>query len=475
MNKENTNLLNEKIEGKIENKYKAYYFEVGVEDNEGLDRQVPYFEIPYETMDENVGMCQTFSEAFDYVDNYIKNGVTTTYGIIVEVDVDEKTYNSIYDGWSDSYNYYNMKEGKLRYSAYKDKTGRYVVAFDDTNDIKLGEGKQRKTLGEHIVVEDKECLKEETLTWEDIMTNAEGTTFGQQSLKVKDTAMDNIEQLLVKAGIDIDNVENVEDEIEKYCKDNNIKFDTHGNIITECDKVTEDVVSFDEAFYEKICRAYIDTMNLEWVTTNPENYDSVVHGYFANDDVAEKWEYGAKVTPENFKDAAYDGYTQEEAEELDVDWYEYDTWLDFYEDIVKSNIDYDIDDIGVYDFNDNWDFYISEEDLTKLGLWNGNIKSEFLDESKKVTENISFDNIMDYRELIDSDNGDLVDTFFFDHKLTEEEDKAIIEAINKAKSEVEDYDNYTVMEYINKIVPIKQSLSTIYSELGSSTKKQIKY
>ena len=103
------------------------------------------------------------------------------------------------------------------------------------------------------------------------------------------------------------------------------------------------------------------------------------------------------------------------------------------------------------------------------------MKSEFLDESKKVTESISFDNIMDYRELIDGDTGDLVDTFFFDHKITEEEDKAIADAINKAKSEVEDYDNYTVMEYINKIVPIKQSLSAIYSELGPSTKKQIKY
>lgn len=227
------------------------------------------------------------------------------------------------------------------------------------------------------------------------------------------------------------------------------------------------VEDLDEAFYEKICRAYIDTMNLEWVTANPENNDSVVHGYFLDDDQAD--EFKGKVTPENFKDIIAGEGTAKTIE--DNDYYEYETWEDFYEEYVKDGIAYDINDIGVYDFNDNWDFYISEEDLTKLGLWGDNQ----LDESKKVTENISFDNIVDYRELIDVDNGDLVDTFFFDHKLTEEEDKAIIEAVDKAKSEVEDYDNYTVMEYINKVVPIKQSLSAIYADLGPSSKKQIKY
>ena len=253
-------------------------------------------------------------------------------------------------------------------------------------------------------------------------------------------------------------------------------FDITAHRATESKKITEDnEEDLDEAFYEKICRAYIDTVNLEWVTTNPENNDSVVHGYFADDSEAEKWGYGEGVSSDNFKEVAYDGYSDEEIENGNVEWYEYETWEDFYNDYVKENIEYDINDIGVYDFNDNWDFYISEEDLTKLGLWNEDIKSEFLDESKKVTENISFDNIMDYRELIDGDNGDLVDTFFFDHKLTEEEDIAIIEAINKAKSDVEDYDNYTVMEYINKVVPIKQSLSAIYADLGPSSKKQIKY
>lgn len=147
----------------------------------------------------------------------------------------------------------------------------------------------------------------------------------------------------------------------------------------------EDDNDNDEAFYEKICKAYINTMNLEWVTTNPENNDSVVHGYFANDSVAEKWGYGAKVTPENFKDAVYDGYTQEEVEDQNIDCYEYDTWEDFYEEYVKDNIAYDIKDIGLYGLNDEWDFYISEEDLEKLDLIEDeDVKSEFIGENKKI-------------------------------------------------------------------------------------------
>ena len=162
-------------------------------------------------------------------------------------------------------------------------------------------------------------------------------------------------------------------------------FDITAHRPTESKKVTEDVEEdLDEEFYEKICRAYIDTLNLEWVTTNPENYDSVVHGYFASDDVAEKYDYGAKVTPENFKEVVYEDTDQESP--IDTDYSEYETWEDFYEEYVRDEIAYDINDIGVYGLDDRWDFYISEEDLTKLGLWNEDMKSEFLDESKKVTE-----------------------------------------------------------------------------------------
>ena len=333
----------------------------------------------------------------------------------------------------------------------------------------MSENQSRRVLGEHKVVESIQSIADWVTKAKKVMSDIKSNKVDYNFYEITSDLEEDI------ARIDSD--------IEKEVLTGLLHSlnNAYSKIADKDDKedIREDkeilVEDLDEAFYEKICRAYIDTMNLEWVTTNPENNDSVVHGYFADDSEAEKWGYGEGVSSDNFKEVAYDGYSDEEIENGNVEWYEYETWEDFYNDYVKENIEYDINDIGVYDFNDNWDFYISEEDLTKLGLWNEDIKSEFLDESKKVTENISFDNIMDYRELIDGDNGDLVDTFFFDHKLTEEEDIAIIEAINKAKSDVEDYDNYTVMEYINKVVPIKQSLSAIYADLGPSSKKQIKY
>lgn len=475
---------------------------------------------------------------------------------------------------------------------------------DAENKEMLNKKENRRVLGEHVIIENKECLKEETLTWEDIMDNAEGTTFGQQALKVKDQARAEVEELMRKDGIDVDNLENVEDEIEKYvvdhnikfadngcilkeaygpnvnyknikvgdnvlkylrgnavngtitkidtigaggmssdyaiiefedgstskvatqdihpekydgkyrdysiyllnesvvsdytlseikvesvedeiekyCKDNNIKFDTHGNLLdkkTEAkylpldkkifnrtdiqnyinknnlkvkneydkdyktnsaiatgyikvyctpeqqadlkslinksktsNKVTEDIsTDLGEDFYEKICRAYVDTANLEWVTTSPENNNSVVHGYFADDSTSAKWDYGAKVTPENFKDVAYEGHTDEEIENGDVEWYDYDTWEDFYEDYVKDEIIYDMEDMGVYSDGtsdymagvNHWDFYISEEDLTKLGLWNEEMRKDYIGESKKQESAVSDYTLSEIKKILDSE------------------------------------------------------------------------
>ena len=399
----------------------------------------------------------------------------------------------------------------------------------------MSENQSRRVLGEHKVVESIQSIADWVTKAKKVMSDIKSNKVDYNFYEITS----DLEEDIARTDSDIE-----KDVLTGLLHSLN---NAYSKIADKDDKedIREDkeilVEDLDEAFYEKICRAYIDTVNLEWVTTNPENYDSIVHGYFAGDDVAEKYDYGAKVTPDNFKEVVYEDTDQESP--VDTDYYEYETWEDFYEGYVKDEIAYDMNDIGIYDsVNDTWDFYISEEDLTKLGLWNEDMKSEFIGESKKVVEDygknvfnkvlsiednsgdtimqfkvsndgslygfdhcevadeeddlvriqqvetfgynldeskkvesLSFDNIMDYRELIDGDNGDLVDTFFFDHKLTEEEDIAIIEAINKAKSDVEDYDNYTVMEYINKVVPIKQSLSAIYADLGPSSKKQIKY
>lgn len=220
--------------------------------------------------------------------------------------------------------------------------------------------------------------------------------------------------------------------------------------VTENRKVTEDVdVDLGEDFYEKICRAYIDTANLEWVTTNPENNNSVVHGYFTDDNQAN--EYKDKVTPDNFKDIIAGDGTAETIE--GNDYYEYDTWEDFYEEYVKDEIAYDINDIGVYSDGstdgDNWDFYISEEDLTKLGLWNEDMKSEFLGENKKVTEDYN-GNALDRTIVIENIYGNTLMSFKVspDGKLYEMENCEIADEENAyiRIQQEEDWGEHTDLE-----------------------------
>lgn len=201
-------------------------------------------------------------------------------------------------------------------------------------------------------------------------------------------------------------------------------------IETESVKVEEDDTELDEAFYEKICRAYINSMNLEWVVVNPEN-DSVAHGYFNDDTEAEKYNYGADVTSENFKEVVNG-----------EDFYDYDTWEDFYEDYVKENIQYDIPDIGLYG-PDGYDFYISKEDLEKLGF----DLSEYLEESSSVGKQVS-DKILS----IENEDGDTIMQFkvsaqgtiydFENCEIADEEDDliriqqiGIFGGLNESKSE----------------------------------------
>lgn len=142
-------------------------------------------------------------------------------------------------------------------STEKDENNKYdfYVSLDDL-----------KTLG--FDVEDEPVLENKSLTedkdllsWEEIFNNAEGTTLGQTALKVKDQARAEVEDLMKKDGIDVDSLASVEDEIEKYVADHNIKFDNNGSIITEA--VSKDVVEYfgmqdntDEEFKANVEKEY---------------------------------------------------------------------------------------------------------------------------------------------------------------------------------------------------------------------------
>lgn len=597
--------ISRKTEG-LEKNRKAYYFEVGVKDFDAeIDRPVPFYKIPYETVDENTGECQTFDEAFGYVNRYIKNGVNSTYGIIVEVDVTEDEYNNIYNGMSDYYDYSYMYEGKLKYSAYKDKNGDYVVAFDDTVDMKLPENKKVENISAKtdkddllglkqyadelktyigvnkdrpevqtrqkeldsileklwVALEDvpfienenrelildgeyldfpKGTTRDKIWHWFDFLYSKgvaylindfditahrptegknikrlrvskkiEDVNSSEFNLYIKPEELSDVNKdsllfdsdttiadyregkyllsLMVRGSVKIENTENGDvytnyqsfpddlveliktgklDDSEVYYIDMNNWFEwfldeVEGNVAdtiwydvadiegmlnkptpeeneTELEVIMkdlfDDIVSqfkngsleesknmkgkktenrrvlgehlklkedkellaeiddpeeLGEDFYEKICRAYIDTLNLEWVAEDKMN-GTVVHGFFEDDDYANK--HKSEVNNDNFSDIYYGQYTEKEIEDEEPDYGVYQGWENFYYDYVEDGIKEDMEDIGVYSDGtsdymagvNHWDFYISEEDLIKLGLWNEDMKAEFLGESKKI-------------------------------------------------------------------------------------------
>lgn len=101
---------------------KAYYFEVGIrtsqDDLEG--RTMEIFPFEFKIIDENYGETKTLAEAMDYIEDYVKNGVEGTYGIVSLVDIDEEEYESIYNGFSEGFEYGNFFEGKVVFSEYKE-------------------------------------------------------------------------------------------------------------------------------------------------------------------------------------------------------------------------------------------------------------------------------------------------------------------------------------------------------------------
>lgn len=129
----------------------------------------------------------------------------------------------------------------------------------------------------------------------------------------------------------------------------------------------------EEKFYERICRAYMERYakkNLDFVIKNEEN-NSIVHGYFKNEKIAEKYGYGKKVTTKNFKTAIYDGYTQEDIENESIDFYEYDTWRDFYYEIIEDKFYNNLQDL-IWEFEEKYDssifdnFYICPKDMERI-------------------------------------------------------------------------------------------------------------
>ena len=69
-------------------------------------------------------------------------------------------------------------------------------------------------------------------TWDEIYKRADGCCFGEDNLKAKDNARENVRWLAIEYGEDdLENAECPEDEVDYYCDKYSILFDENGHIV----------------------------------------------------------------------------------------------------------------------------------------------------------------------------------------------------------------------------------------------------
>lgn len=143
------------------------------------------------------------------------------------------------------------------------------------------------------------------------------------------------------------------------------------------------ILDEDEQFCKNVCQKYIDTMSKEMLL----EIDNKILHIFIEDEYINLKEEG-KINNQNYKE-----YLDE-----DFDVYEYDSYQELYNSVIKAEIAYDLNDLALFDENGNWDFYITFEELKKVG-YGFMVKDQFpLIENYVVPEDKIFE-FFDYFSL----------------------------------------------------------------------------
>ena len=143
------------------------------------------------------------------------------------------------------------------------------------------------------------------------------------------------------------------------------------------------ILDEDEQFCKNVCQKYIDTMSKEMLL----EIDNKILHIFIEDEYINLKEEG-KINNQNYKE-----YLDE-----DFDVYEYDSYQELYNSVIKAEIAYDLNDLALFDENGNWDFYITFEELKKVG-YGFMVKDQFpLIEKYAVPEDKIFE-FFDYFSL----------------------------------------------------------------------------
>lgn len=108
-----------------------------------------------------------------------------------------------------------------------------------------------------------------------------------------------------------------------------------------------------EGIYRNVCQKYIKTMSKEMLI-NEQN--KILHFFIADEFI--KLKEKGLINSLNYKKYLDENFQV----------HNYDTYQEFFDEVIRDEIIYDIIDLGLFDDDKNWNFYISFEELKVIGL-----------------------------------------------------------------------------------------------------------
>ena len=175
------------------------------------------------------------------------------------------------------------------------------------------------------------------------------------------------------------------DTVEKILSDTNVKkyLEIINNKKDYDIKEMIEILDEDEKFYKSVCEKYVNTMSKEMLL---EIDDKILHIYIEDEFIRLKED--GKINNQNYKEYLDGNFEVEE----------YRFYQELYENTIRDNVAYDLNDLELFDENGKWNFYITFEELKRIG-YSFMVKDQYpLIEKYAVSEDKIFE-FFDYFSL----------------------------------------------------------------------------
>lgn len=264
------------------------------------------------------------------------------------------------------------------------------------------------------------------------------------SLEEKKEADKNDWKMIVKNFIENENIERILRNInaQKY-----IYLISERNIFGLQDIIK--ILNEYEQFYKKVCEEYISTMSKEILLEKGQN---ILH-IFIEDKYIELKEEG-KINIENYKNYLDLGFNE----------YEYDSYQELFNKVIKDEIAYDLNDLELFDENRNWCFYLSFEELKKIG-YGYKVKDNYPLLEKYILKDKEIVDFYDYFTL--EELNELEDTLYLYYEMDDIDfDESNLELYSKSNKNF----NYSVISLSEGLISFEDFLRDYKEEISNNFK-----